>query len=249
MPEAAKNFFATSFGLATSLLLVLIIGFWIAWSPSTYLEIVVKLVPLHVRERFRDVMHETGETLTNWVLGRLLAMLTVGSLTCIALLFLGVPMPFTLGILAGLISFVSTIGAFLAIIPALLFTVPPGVGQGAAVLACYTVIQLLENNVITPLVMQRAVSIPPAFVLLMQLAMGMLVGGLGVAFAVPLAAGPAVLVKRLYVEDVLGDDRPDDIARKGADDSSGAGGNQRGSSANGREASKAKQPQSNQGAN
>ena len=212
VPQIAKAFTATSFGLLMSLSLVFIIGFWIAWRPDAYLEIVVKLLPLHLRDHFRSVATETGEVLTNWILGRLLAMLTVGSLTCIALLVLGVPMPFTLGILAGLISFVPTIGAFLAIAPALLFTIPQGMGQVAAVLVCYTVIQLLENNVITPLVMQQAVSIPPAFVLLMQLAMGMLIGGLGVAFAVPLAAAGSVLLKRLYVQDVLGDEHPDDIS-------------------------------------
>ena len=216
VPQVAQTFFGSSFGLIASLALIFIIGFWIAWHPELYLEMTLKLAPPSLREHFRSILRETGETLTNWVLGRLLAMLTVGVLSSIALLLLGVPMPFTLGIIAGLISFVPTIGAFIAIIPAVLFAVPQGFEQVVAVIGCYTVIQLLENNVITPLVMQQAVSIPPAFVLLMQLAMGMLIGGLGVAFAVPLAAGASVLIRRLYIEDVLGDENADELSNDDA---------------------------------
>jgi predicted PurR-regulated permease PerM len=99
------------------------------------------------------------------------------------------------------------IGSWLAIVPALIIASPQGLDTMLWIVVAYTIIQHFENLVVTPIVMQQAVQMPPAYVLLVQLALGALTGAAGVAFAVPLLAAVTVIVRRLYVEDILGESR------------------------------------------
>jgi predicted PurR-regulated permease PerM len=71
-------------------------------------------------------------------------------------------------------------------------------------LGVYLAIQFLEGNLITPIVQQQTVRLPPAITLAMQLIIGLLFGILGVAFVVPLTAAAKVLIEELYVKDALG---------------------------------------------
>ena len=77
--------------------------------------------------------------------------------------------------------------------------------MGLWVCLLYLGVQILEANVITPLVQRRAISLPPAFVLGSELLMGLLLGGAGLAFATPLVGVILVLVNMLYIQDVLGE--------------------------------------------
>ena len=70
-------------------------------------------------------------------------------------------------------------------------------------LLLYLVIQTVESYLLTPLLQQRVVSLPPALTVSAQILMAVLLGGLGLALATPLTAVSLVLVKMLYVEDVL----------------------------------------------
>jgi predicted PurR-regulated permease PerM len=74
------------------------------------------------------------------------------------------------------------------------------------VAAIYLGVQTLESYLITPLVEKRVISLPPAFVLAAQLVMGTLFGLIGVFLATPIAVIVVVLVRRLYLEDVLEQD-------------------------------------------
>jgi predicted PurR-regulated permease PerM len=73
------------------------------------------------------------------------------------------------------------------------------------VVVLYLAIQTAEGYLLTPVIEQRAVSLPPALTIIAQVLLGVLVGGLGVVLAVPLMAAAGVLVKMLYIEDTLGD--------------------------------------------
>ena len=70
-------------------------------------------------------------------------------------------------------------------------------------LAVYTGVCCLDGYVVTPLVQMRVSHMPPVLLLIAQVLMGVLVGGLGLALAAPLLMVVMVLVQRLYVEDVL----------------------------------------------
>jgi predicted PurR-regulated permease PerM len=69
----------------------------------------------------------------------------------------------------------------------------------------YLAIQQAENNILQPLIQQRVVSLPPVLTVMATVAMGVLFGFLGLIFATPLTVVAMVLVRKIYIEDVLGD--------------------------------------------
>ena len=138
-------------------------------------------------------------------MGQLVTMATMGIFIGAGLAILGVPLAGTLGLMAAVLSFIPSLGIVIAVVPAIMLglTISPTMGLWVALL--YLGVQLVEANVITPLVQRRAISLPPAFVLGSELLMGLLLGGAGLAFATPLVAAGLVLVNMLYIQDVLGE--------------------------------------------
>nr|WP_229374877.1 AI-2E family transporter [Fibrella rubiginis] len=141
----------------------------------------------------------------NWLIGKLFSMIVVGVLSFLGLWLLGVKLAAALALFAGLITFIPNFGPILALVPAVLFAFSDGPQQVLYVVLLYTGIQLIESNLLTPLVQNKMISMPPALVLISQLIMGVFVGGIGLILATPVMAVVLILVKMLYVQDVLDD--------------------------------------------
>ena len=187
------------------LVFAVVIGIFLAFQPELYRTGFLNLFPKTRRKRLEMVLDELGFTLWWWLMGQLVTMASVGTLIAIGLALLGVPLAGTLGLIAAILSFIPSLGPLISVIPAIMmgFTVSPIMGVWVCLL--YGGVQILEANVITPLVQRRAISLPPAFVLGSELLMGLLLGGAGLAFATPLAAVILVLVNMLYIQDFLGE--------------------------------------------
>jgi predicted PurR-regulated permease PerM len=197
--------FSTSLGILAGFVLVLFVGVYLAVDPDLYQRGVVRLVPPARRGPARDLLYALGQTLRWWLLGRLLNMTAVGVAITVGLWLLGMPFPLALGIIAFLLDFVPYIGPLLSAVPALLLALALGPGEAVAVGLLYLGIQTVESYLLAPLVQQRAVALPPALTISAQVVLGALLGVPGIVFATPLTAVLLVLVKRLYVEGVLGD--------------------------------------------
>jgi predicted PurR-regulated permease PerM len=195
--------FSTFASTMSSALVVVIIGLYLAIRPLTYTEGAARLVPSEQRQRAGQVLAAMGHALRWWMVGRGASMLVVGILTALGLLLAGVPLFLSLGVIAGLFSFVPYIGPIAGAVPAILvaFTVSPV--KALYVVLIFAGVQLLESNLITPLIQERTVSIPPALLITAQVVAGVLAGILGVLLATPLAVTLTVAVQMLYVEDVL----------------------------------------------
>jgi predicted PurR-regulated permease PerM len=105
-------------------------------------------------------------------------------------------------------NFIPYIGPLLSAVPAVLIAFSIGPTQAVYVLILYAGIQLIETNVITPLVEQQSVNLPPVLTLAWQLMAGLLLGPLGILFATPLAALVVILVQAVYIEQMLGEQPP-----------------------------------------
>lgn len=187
------------------MVVVIVVGLFLAIHPGIYTEGAVHLFPKEKRERVREVFAAEGRGLRWWLIGRLCSMLVVGLLTGLGLWLVGLPLVFTLGLLAGLLSFVPYVGPIAAAVPGLLVALTaPGVSVWMVALV-YLGVQLLESNAITPLIQQRAVSLPPALLVVVQLLGGILAGLLGVLVATPLAVAVIILVQMVYVQGILDD--------------------------------------------
>lgn len=196
---------STTFGIIANLVIVLVIGIYLAAQPRIYIHGLVQLVPLHRRQRAGELLAAVGHILRWWLLGQLSLMVVIATATGVGLWLLGVPLWLALALLAGLLEFIPYIGPILAAVPAILVAFGESTILAGYVALLYIGVQTLESYLLTPLIQRKAVYLPPAVIIFAQVVLGVLVGGLGLALATPLAAATMVTVKMLYIEDVLGD--------------------------------------------
>jgi predicted PurR-regulated permease PerM len=152
------------------------------------------------------VLERVKDTLWWWMVGRVLSMAVIGIATGVGLWLLGIPLAFTLALIAALLTFIPNIGPILAALPAVLLGLAQSPRTALYVVLLYSGIQAVETYVLGPVVDRRTVSLPPALTVIAQLLLVMVAGILGAALAAPLAAVVVVLVTMLYVHDVLGRD-------------------------------------------
>jgi predicted PurR-regulated permease PerM len=198
------GFFSSFLGIVVNVAIVLVAGIYFAYSPNLYYEGAIKLFPANSHKRIREVLDTLGYNLRRWIIGRLTVMTINGVLTALGLWLLGVPMAIPLGLLTAAFNFIPNIGPFLGAVPAVLIALTQNPTQALYVAILYLIIQTLEGFVLTPLVQQKAIALPPVLVISAQLLLGILFGFLGVLLAVPIVAVAFVLIKMLYVEDTLG---------------------------------------------
>ncbi|HEY9219227.1 MAG TPA: AI-2E family transporter [Phenylobacterium sp.] len=186
-------------------LIVVFAGLYLSFHPHTYLQGALKLLPHSARGRASEVAEACNRSLRRWLLGQLLSMVLVGATTSLGLWLVGVPSPLGLGLLAGIGQFVPVIGPMAAAVPGLVIASTAGAETFAWAALVYFGASQLEANLITPLILRQMAQLPMAVTLFAVLAMGLLLGPLGVLFATPLAVVAYVAVRMLYVEDLLGE--------------------------------------------
>lgn len=212
------------FSAIFNLVLILATGIYLALDPEPYKNGLVRLVPLDKRERAHDVLRVIGYNLKRWVLGRGAALLIDSVLTALGLYLLGMPLVLVLTAIEAVMILVPFIGAILGALPALLIAWLHGINL-LYVALLYASIEFLETYVITPLIQEHAVRVPPALLLSTAVLLGLLFGPIGILVAAPLTATMMVIVKMLYIEDalgnysieVLGEDENETAARAGQD--------------------------------
>lgn len=96
---------------------VFAVGLMLAAQPHVYKEGLMCLVPPARRPRAKEVLREIGSTLQWWLIAKLTAMVIVGLLTWLGLLFLGIELAATLAVLAALLTFVPNFGPIIAAVP------------------------------------------------------------------------------------------------------------------------------------
>lgn len=197
--------FATTFGVIGNMGVILVVGVFLAAQPQLYRDGAVRLVSIESRPRFAQVLDEIGIVLRFWLIGQFVTMGIIGLVVYAALAAVGMPGAILLGLTAGVLNFIPVLGPILAGIPIVLVAMSQDWWVVGYALGVYCVVQFLEGNILTPLIQRRAVSLPPALIMASLVIMGLLFGFVGIMLATPFAAVLMVLVKRLYIEDVLGD--------------------------------------------
>lgn len=195
----------TAASVLTNLLLVVVAGIFLALDPHVYRVGLVKLFPPGQHERIDGALDASGRALRLWLEGQLFAMALIGVLVAGAMWLIGLPAPLALGLIAGLLEFIPFIGPILGAMPALLIAVTWDTSTFSWTAAAFVVIQQIESNLIMPVVQRRTVELPPALSLFSVVAFGVVLGPLGLFFAVPLTVVVYVLVKKLYVRETLGE--------------------------------------------
>jgi predicted PurR-regulated permease PerM len=185
--------------------IVLFLGIYLAAQPRMYVDGLASLFPPKARPRICQVFSQLGTTLQWWLIAQATDMLIIGAATTLGLWLLKIPLALVLGLLAALFNFIPNVGPFFSYVPAVLLAMVEGPEKALYVTIFYIVLQCAEGYLLLPLLQRGAVDTPPAVLIAMQVLLTLLVGGLGLALAAPLAACAMIVVKMLYVHDVLGD--------------------------------------------
>ena len=179
---------STVLGGLTSLVMIIVIGLFIAVEPRIYERGIAWMLPIENRERFYRTSERMGFTLRRLMAGRLLGMAVEGVGTWLLLWIGGVPMAALLGLLTGILAFLPNIGAILSGMLIILVGFSAGVETGLWAIAVYAIVQIVDGYLIVPYVARKTVDLAPALVLGAQLIFGALFGILGLALADPIVA-------------------------------------------------------------
>jgi predicted PurR-regulated permease PerM len=159
-------------------------------------------VPADRRAGAREAWNEIESRLGSWVRGQLILMGTMGVMATAAYLVLGLEGALFLGLIAAVAEAIPLVGPLLGAVPALLVAAMTGrVELVVAVAVVYVFIQIVEGNVLVPVVMRNTIGTPP-FVVLASILGGAAIGGiLGALLAVPVVAALTVILERLQARE------------------------------------------------
>ena len=189
-------------GVAT-VVLIGVIGVYVAIDPLLYERGVAWMLPREQREPFYKTVARMGQTMRRLMAGRLLGMVVEAIFTYVMLAIVAplvgigaVPMAALLAILTGLLAFVPNLGAIISGILMVLVGFSGGVEMGLYTIFVYFFVQNFDGYVVIPMIAKKTVDLAPALVLAFQLIMGILFGIIGLFLADPLLAMIKVALER-----------------------------------------------------
>jgi len=204
---------------AALITLLFLVFFWLTERPRLQ-RYALAFMPAARRSGIRDAWNEVEARLGLWARGQLVLMTTIGIATGIAYSLLGLPGALLLGLIAALMEIIPIVGPLLGAIPALLIATTISPQTVALTMGIYLLLQLIEGNVLVPLIMRNTVGLSPFLVLVSLLVGGTVGGPLGAIVSVPVVAGITVVLERLQDRktpvpiDPAGAETPDEEARE-----------------------------------
>ena len=183
---------------------IVVLGIYFALEPQLYRRGFAWLLPLGEREHFEGTATIMGHTMRRLMAGRLLGMLLEGVSTWLLLAWWGVPMAALLGLLTGLLAFLPNIGAPISGALMVLVGFSVGTSTGLFCIVVYLAVQIIDGNIVVPLVAKHTADLAPAVVLGMQLIMGTLFGLIGLMLADPMVAMIKVALERQSLRNETG---------------------------------------------
>lgn len=186
---------STLFSTLTLLILTL---YFLAALPSMKRQ-AYRLVPASRRERFRLLSDEILARTGGFLSGALTVAFIAGLTSYVFLKIVGLPFALALAVLVALLDLVPLVGATVAAVVVTLIGFTESVTAGIACVVFYVAYQQLENYVIYPRVMRRAVDVPGSVTVVAVLLGGALLGVVGALLAIPVAAALLLIVRQVAI--------------------------------------------------
>ena len=183
--------------------IVLFLGLAFAAQPSVYRTGLLFMAPAKHRARATIIVDRIGDTLERWLIAQILTMAAVFLVTWIGLAIIGIDSSFILGIQAGLLAFIPTVGAIIAGVIVVLASLASGWIAALSAFILFLGVHALESYVLTPIIQRQALDIPPATLFAFQILLGVVFGIWGLALALPLMAIAKVMIDHFKTEDVV----------------------------------------------
>jgi predicted PurR-regulated permease PerM len=187
--------------------IVLFLGLTFAAQPSIYRKGLLFLALARHRAHTTAIVDRIGETLERWLIAQIITMFAVFLVTWIGLSIIGIQSSFILGIQAGLLAFIPTVGALLGGLIVVLASLASGWVAAASAFALFLGVHAMESYILTPIIQRHALDIPPATLFAFQILLGVVFGIWGLALALPLMA-----VVKVMIDHFKADEAPEAMA-------------------------------------
>ena len=203
-PSMIGGSFGSVLGIAGSIvsaifngITILVLTIYFVLSLSRIREGSLKLVPASKRDDAKKLADPILEKIGGYIAGQAVVAGIAGVLSLIFFLIVGLPYPIALALWVTLAALIPLVGATLGAIPAVIVAFFVSSTVGIATLVFYIAYQQIENYVIAPRIMNKAVDVSPAAVLLAALIGGSLLGFVGALMAIPAAASLKLIVQEV----------------------------------------------------
>jgi predicted PurR-regulated permease PerM len=181
--------------------IVLFLGLTFAAQPGVYRKGLLFMIPARHRARATIIVDRISETLERWLIAQIVTMAVVFFVTWIGLRIIGIQSSFILGIQAGLLTFIPTVGALIGGLIVVLASLASGWVAAASAFALFLGIHALESYILTPILQRQALEIPPATLFAFQILLGVVFGVWGISLALPSMAIVKVLIDHFKADE------------------------------------------------
>jgi predicted PurR-regulated permease PerM len=154
------------------------------------------LLPSNRRDRFDRVGTIVGDVVARYAVGSLVIAAIAGIAVFTIAVVGGVPLAPLLGLWAALSNFIPQVGGFLGGAPLVVLALTTGTTKGLVVLVVYLIYMQVENRVIQPVIVSKAVDIPPFVAMVAVLVGGAAAGVIGAVLVTPLVGVAKSLLNR-----------------------------------------------------
>ncbi len=187
-------------GGALNFIFILFLALYLTSDADRIRRYFITFLPPDRRPQFALVTEHIGERLGGWVRGQITLSAIIGAITLVGLLLIGVPYAVLLSLVAALGEAVPMVGPIFSAVPAVIVAFFVSPFHGFLTLGLYVIVQQVENAVVVPKVMERAVSLHPLAVMMALLIGSELYGVTGAILSVPVAAAISVVVNEVRRE-------------------------------------------------
>ncbi|PIR13306.1 hypothetical protein COV49_02690 [Candidatus Falkowbacteria bacterium CG11_big_fil_rev_8_21_14_0_20_39_10] len=201
LQTAAGGVFSTVtgiFGSIISFFLVLVFTFYMLAEKDAMRKIVWSVAPIQHQPYIMQLISRMQVKIGLWLRGQLILSLIIFILIFTGLKILGVKYALTLALIAGLTEFVPYLGPILAAIPAIFLSLTQSPMLALFVAVLYYIVQLVENNIIVPKVMQKVVGLNPIVSITVLLIGFKVAGVVGAVLSIPVATALSVFVMDIF---------------------------------------------------
>ncbi|MDO8584412.1 MAG: AI-2E family transporter [bacterium] len=185
------------FGGIAGFLTVLVLSFYVIVEENAVRNLFRHAIPKDYQDMVGQVIWQVIEKLGGWLRGQIVLGAIIGILYFIGLSIIGVPYALLLALFGALTEFIPYVGPFISGIPVVIFAFTDSPWKALAAGILIVIIQQLENNVIVPKVMQKAVGINPVLSIVAFLIGAEKFGVVGAIFAIPVAVAATVAISEV----------------------------------------------------
>lgn len=182
-----------------SLLVIPFLVFYLLKDMKAIQKGVLLLIPRKQRKEFARVLAEIDAALGNYIAGQILVGFAVGMMAYIGYWILDMPYAIILAMVVMVTNIIPYFGPFIGAIPAILVALTLSLKMTIWIIVMNLIIQILEGNVLSPLIMGKRLHLHPILIIFALLVGGEVGGLVGLIFAVPIVAVIRVILNRIIL--------------------------------------------------